>query len=227
MRITSIGTLVAALVLAFSPNSASADWLSDFSYDVTVSKSSGGPFGADTKLWSSSVPAGYASSYIDLQGTKSHWGFEQDGKFYHELACSYVVQGNFDKDVSAMPHVPFFLKVTLHDKASGLSDSVVLGGQWMTPSTLLPGLEFAGQAERQIGNHLYKVNIGPPLGLPMAGAPPGPDFLFYTLDAVAFMATIDRIEVAHAPEPATLILVFPVSLLFGVFAIRRRFVQFN
>jgi hypothetical protein len=224
MRNTSIG--IVALLLACFPIKANADWLNDFSYDVTVSKSGAGPFGADTRLWSSPTPEGFTPSYIDLHGTKTHWGFEQDGTFYHELASSYVTLGKFDKDLSEMPHVPFFLKVTLHDKASGLSESVMLGGAWKTPTGFSPVLDFAGQAERRIGNHLYKVNIGPPLGLPMA-AGQGPDDVYFPVEAVAFMATIERIEVAHAPEPATLILVLPVSVLFGAMAIRRRFIQFN
>jgi hypothetical protein len=126
-----------------------------------------------------------------------------------------------------MPHVPFFLKLSVLDKASGQSDSFVFGGKWKTPATILPGLDFSGQAERRIGNHVYKVNIGPPLGLPTAAVERGPDDVLYTLEAVALTATIERVEVAHAPEPATLIMILPVSVLFGAMAIRRRFIQFN
>lgn len=228
MRNSSIGLVVVALLLAGFPIKAHADWLSHFSYDVTVSKSKDGPFTGGTELWSSGAPAGYASSYIDIHGTTSHWGFEHDGAFYHELASSSVILGNFDKDLAAMPHVPFFLKLSVHDKASGLADSFAFGGQWKTPSSFSPALDFTGHAEGRIGNHVYKVNIGPPLGLPMgAGIPPPGSFVSYAVDAVALTATIDRIEVAHAPEPATLLMLLPASFLFGAVAFRRRFLQFN
>lgn len=231
-KTSHLAVVAAILLIVLFPVNADADWMNDFTYDVTVSNSASGPFTPYVKLWSSNVPAGSVPSFIELEAM-SPWSFDYAGTTHYSLASSSVMLGNHDQNLANIPNVPFFLKLKLHDKASGLSDSLMFGGKWKgapiyegqgAPPEFLPDLDFTGYGERQIGKHLYKVQIGPPLGLPFADER-SPGQTISPVDHVALTAMIDRTVVASTPEPTTLLLALPAAFVLGAGSIRKRWFQ--
>jgi len=217
-KTSHLAVVAAILLIALFPINADADWINEFSYEVTVSNSAGGPFTPNVKLWSSKVPAGFESSYVDIFGESKPVGFEDNGVFYHSL-------GNYDKDTSGIPDVPFFQKLTIHDKSNGLSGSLMFGGMWKFPlSPLEPIPDLTEYAEGQIGDQLYKATFMA-IPLPMGSGERGPDSTFWAVAGVEFFATIERTEVAPTPEPTTLLLALPAAFVLGAGSIRKRWFQ--
>jgi hypothetical protein len=201
------------LFLLLTTSNAHADWQSGFSYDVAVGTSASGPFASSAIIWTSGAAPGFFPSAIDIWAEGA-----QPGGTKTTLAESYVFFEG-DKGFSNFTHSPFFIKVSLHDKASGLSDSIVLGGSY-DPSGQPNGgpvPSFFGHVKRKIGNHEYDVTASPPefIALPSSN---GPD------DVVGFRfdAMILTTEVAPNPEPASLLLALPAALALGISAMRRR-----
>jgi MYXO-CTERM domain-containing protein len=215
---------VAILVTLPLTSNARADWLSEYTYDVGIGTSASGPFASPlVTVWSSNVPAGFSPSSIDVLTPNAPDGGVVDGHTVHSLAFAYVSRGNFDKDFSSFTQSPFFIKLTIHDKPSGLSDSLVFSGGFdpIGPSTSFFMPKLTGDGTRTIGDHQYNVNVLPPMPMPIAMGEVAGQTTF-TWEAFGFGMTIDRSEVAPTPEPASLLLALPAALALGIAALRRR-----
>jgi hypothetical protein len=214
--------IAAFLFLLLSASGVRADWQSGFSYDVAVSTSASGPFASSTIIWTSGAAPGFFPSSIDIWTDGA-----QPGSTTNILVWSSVVPT--DKDFATFTHSPFFIKLTVRDNASGLSDAFVLGGSYEPgkSSNDLPVPSFGGHFKRRIGNREYDVTALPPeprdppggvAELPAVIWPPGYPYAAITY---AMEATINVTDVTATPEPASLLLALPAAIALGI-AVRRR-----
>lgn len=207
-------SLVAILLFA---SCVHADWQSTFSYDASVAISPSGPFLPNAIVFSDGSPP----THIDVSAQQFHsvGGNDLPDGVQTILASSSAFMDA--KDFSSMPHSPFFIKVSIHDKASGLTDSVVLNGSFDLINGV-PVPSFNGSVKRQIGDRLYDVTSFPPI----PGFPPGhsehahaPGDPIETLP-FQFVASITSTEVAPTPEPTTIFMAF--AGIFGIGVVRKR-----
>jgi hypothetical protein len=200
-----------------------ADWQSTFSYDVSFAASASGPFMPGATIFS----AGSSSpTHIDVVGPSFPFGNDLPNGTHALLGWSDAF--GVEKDFGSLPHSPFFIKVAILDKASGLADSIVLGGSFDLGKQNVPFPSFSGNVKRQIGNRIYDVSTLPPeAGYPPLFAPepagvvgigPGggdPPVQWYFL----FEATITSTPVAPTPEPTTIFMA--IAGIFGMVVARK------
>lgn len=209
--------LLACVVTVLFDTYVRADWQDIFSYDVSVANSPDGPFNPDVAMIYSA--GSHPFTQIGVVAQSFSPGLDIPNGASANVAYAVLLHGK--ENFASLTHSPFFIKVSINDKASGLTDSVILGGSFdrgLQNSSPLP--TFNGQVKRQIGNRIYDVTSLPPMpGFPEGspGAAQGPDDL--PSDWYLFTANITSSEVAPTPEPATLVMAIAGAL--GMATVRR------
>jgi hypothetical protein len=159
------------------------------------------------------VPPGFSSSSLDLLSVMPGPASSDGNQLFVPLASMYASIGNHGPVPVGVSHVPYFVKLTLHDFTNNQSGYSILGGDVTSPN-FLQGLNitFSGPAALSLGNDQFQVTPLPPVPLAIADGT-SPD---QTAGVFAGWGIDAQITPVDAPEPSGLLLAVFGAVLLGL-----------